>query len=124
MAEQLTLSDGRILDFFLSGDPDGFPLFYIHGTPGCYIPPVGFPVACQKAGIKCVTMSRAGYGGSTRKKGRKVVDDVDDVKELKKHLGIEECFAAGWSGGGKFLGHFPYHTSGAMIDRNTKDLLF
>ena len=101
MVEHLTLSDGRNFDYLISGDSQGFPIFFIHGQPGSYIPPVGFPEACLSKGIKCITMSRAGYGGSSRKVGRHVVDMVADLEELKTHLGLTSCFVGGWSGGGK-----------------------
>lgn len=48
-----------------------------------------------------MTLSRAGYGGSTRNKGRRIVDAVSDIQAVNQHLGIERCFVGGWSGGGK-----------------------
>jgi len=101
MAQQLQLPDGRNLDYHISGAKDGFPLVWIHGTPGSYpsIPPL--VVACEKKGIKLITFSRAGYGGSTRKKGRRIIDGVADIQALKEHLGVERCLVGGWSGGGK-----------------------
>ena len=106
MAKQLILPDGRNLDYSILGASAGFPLIYIHGQPGSHIPPIGFDTTCGKKGLKCITFSRAGYGGSSRKKGRSVVDVVDDIEALKKHLGVNECFVAGWSGGGESIASF------------------
>jgi pimeloyl-ACP methyl ester carboxylesterase len=51
-------------------------------------------------GLRLVTWSRPGYGVSTRRAGRSVADDVDDVADLLDHLGADTCLVAGWSGGG------------------------
>ena len=88
------------MDYSVSGAKDGFPLVWIHGTPGAYLPIPSLAAASERKGIKLITFSRAGYGSSTRKKGRQVVDAVADVLALNEHLGIERCFVGGWSGGG------------------------
>jgi hypothetical protein len=31
----VTASDGRVVAFAVWGDPDGFPVLALHGTPGC-----------------------------------------------------------------------------------------
>lgn len=98
--QQLTLHSGRTLDYQTTGSPHGYPLVFIHGTPGSLLPVTTLIPACTKLNVKLVTMSRAGYGGSTRDKGRKVVDAVADIEELLRHLGVEECVVGGWSGGG------------------------
>lgn len=98
--ETLTLPSRRNLEYLISGDPTGFPLLYIHGTPGAYPSLTSLHKACETNNLKLITFSRSGYGGSTRHKGRKNVDIVDDAKALLDHLGHEQCVAAGWSGGG------------------------
>ena len=98
--ETLSLPSGRKLDYLISGDPAGFPLLYIHGTPGAYPELTSLSKACKTNGLKLITFSRSGYGGSTRHKGRRNVDIVDDAKALLDHLGHQTCVAAGWSGGG------------------------
>ncbi|KAJ7211766.1 Alpha/Beta hydrolase protein [Mycena pura] len=102
MAQTFTLPDGRRLDYKVSGatEGDAVPLVFIHGTPGAYTPLPGFPDLCKKKGIKLVTLSRAGYGGSSRNRGRLVVDNVADIQALKEHLGLDKCLVGGWSGGG------------------------
>ena len=118
MAKQFKLPDGRNIDYFLSGAKEGFPLVYIHGTPGAYTPIPSFSAACEKKGIKVITLSRAGYGGSTRNKGRRVVDAVADIQALNEHLGVEQCFVAGWSGGGGFNVQIPEFEFLALSFRN------
>jgi hypothetical protein len=54
MAEHFKLADGRVLDFHTSGAPDGFPLVFIHGTPGAYPVFPSFITACEQRNIKLV----------------------------------------------------------------------
>jgi pimeloyl-ACP methyl ester carboxylesterase len=100
MAQQFQLPDGRYVDYVVNGPEDGFPLVWIHGTPGAYIPVPNILAACGKKPVKVITLSRAGYGGSTRNKGRQIVDAVADIHALNQHLGVERCIVGGWSGGG------------------------
>jgi len=100
MPQQLTLPDGRILEYQISGAEDGFPLIWHHGTPGAVTPLPNLVTVCKEKGLKFITLSRSGYGGSSRHKGRRVVDCVADTKSLQNHLGIEKCYIGGWSGGG------------------------
>lgn len=97
----LPLSDGRSLDYFISGAEDGFPFVFLHGTPGAYLVYPALSHACAKRGLKLITPSRPGYGGSSRRQGRVVIDFVADVKALLDHLGHEKCYIGGWSGGGE-----------------------
>ena len=100
MAQQFRLPDGRNVDYLISGAKDGFPLIWIHGTPGAYTPDSSLAAACEKKGLKLITLSRAGYGGSTRQRGRQVADIVPDIRALNTHLGLDRCVVGGWSGGG------------------------
>ncbi|KAK7704428.1 hypothetical protein SLS64_008615 [Diaporthe eres] len=92
--------DGRKTEYLISGAQDGFPLIFIHGTPGSYTVGPKFSSTCEGKGIKLITLSRAGYGGSTRNKGRSVVDAVADIQALLEHLGVKKCVVGGKSGGG------------------------
>ena len=101
MAESFKLPDGRVVDYLVSGDTAGFPLIWIHGTPSSYVGYKDMQEVCGRKGIKLITFSRAGYGGSSRHAGRNVVDAVPDVQALADHLNVKRCLVAGWSGGGK-----------------------
>lgn len=115
MAKQLTLPDGRTVEYLVSGPEDGFALVMIHGTPGSYKPHPTLLAACEKKGLKLITLSRAGYGGSTRNHGRKVIDDVADIKALNEHLGVKKCFVGGRSGGGN-VSLMKYSCTGKQTD--------
>ncbi len=96
----ITLSDGRALEVEVTG-PDGAPvLLFCHGTPGGSTQLAPRARGAHARGRRLVTWSRPGYGASTRRAGRSVADDVDDVEALLDHLGADTCVIAGWSGGG------------------------
>ena len=92
MAEPLlTLEtpDGRTLAYALWGDPGDFPVLVLHGTPGCRLERWPDEEVYRRVGVFLVTHDRAGYGRSTRRPGRRIVDEVDDVLALADHLGFE-----------------------------------
>ncbi len=101
MAKQLTLKDGTILDYYTSTPTTGFPLVWHHGNPGAFNPVPHLEEACQQKNFRLITYSRPGFGGSSRKHGRSVVDAAEDVRELAKLLDLEKFAVGGWSAGGK-----------------------
>lgn len=96
----IELPDGGLLDIRVSGPEDGTPLVMHHGTPGSLVPFSAVEDAVHRKGLRLVTYSRAGYGGSTRKRGRTVADIAPVLATLLDHLGAERCVTLGWSGGG------------------------
>jgi pimeloyl-ACP methyl ester carboxylesterase len=96
----IELPDGDLLDIRVSGPEDGAPFVMHHGTPGSLVPFSAVEDAVHRKGLRLVTYSRAGYGGSTRKKGRTVADIAPVLATLLDHLGAERCVTLGWSGGG------------------------
>ena len=96
----IDLPDGRSLDLEVSGPENGIPLVFHHGTPGSLRQFRALRGAAHDRGLRLVTFSRAGYGGSTRLPGRRVVDAAADVAAVLEHVGAERCLVAGWSGGG------------------------
>jgi pimeloyl-ACP methyl ester carboxylesterase len=100
VADHLDFPDGRRLDIRVSGPGDGLPLVFHHGTPGAATPVRSFEAAVHRRGLRLVTLSRPGYGASTRQPGRSVVDVAADTAAVLEALGAEHCLVAGWSGGG------------------------
>jgi pimeloyl-ACP methyl ester carboxylesterase len=98
--DRLVLTDGRELEYVVSGPPDGLPLVFHHGTPGPLVPFRVIERAAHARGLRLVTTSRPGYGGSSRHPNRSVADVVADVAEVLVALDADRCLIAGWSGGG------------------------
>ena len=96
----IALPDGRLLDIRVTGPQDGTPFVMHHGTPSGVVAIRALEEAVHRRGLRMVTYSRAGYGGSTRNPGRTVADVVPDFETLLDHLGAERCVTLGWSGGG------------------------
>jgi len=90
------LADGRSLEVHELGDRNGFPIVFHHGTPGSGT----LYARWETPGVRLIAYDRAGYGGSTRKQGRAVVDVVADVTALADALGLERFATWGLSGGG------------------------
>ena len=93
-------SDGRELAYALWGDPGGYPVLVLHGTPGCRLERWPDEDVYRRLGVFHITHDRAGYGRSTRRPGRHIVDEVDDVAALADHLDLERFGVTGGSGGG------------------------
>jgi pimeloyl-ACP methyl ester carboxylesterase len=93
-------ADGRKLTFAEWGDPNGFPVFSLHGTPNSRFARHYDERVYVEAGARVVTYDRPGYGGSDRLPGRRVVDCVGDVVAIADALGIARFAVTGGSGGG------------------------
>jgi len=92
--------DGRSLDVWLAGPPDGTPLLFHYGTPSSGVPFAGHVEAATARRLRIVSFARPGYSNSTRQPGRRIVDVVADSRTVLDHLGIDRAYLAGWSGGG------------------------
>ena len=92
--------DGRTLAFAVWGDPEGFPILGLHGTPGCRLGRWPREELYVELGVCFVTHDRAGYGRSDRRHGRRVADEVADVRALADELGFDRFGVSGGSGGG------------------------
>ena len=98
--QTVAAADGRTLTIAEWGDPDGFPVFFLHGTPGSRFAGQADASAYANVGARVITYDRPGYGGSDRFRGRRVVDSVADVSAIADSLGIERFAVSGGSWGG------------------------
>ncbi|HEV3357185.1 MAG TPA: alpha/beta hydrolase [Pseudonocardiaceae bacterium] len=93
-------ASGRTLAFADWGDPDGFPIFSLHGTPGSRLGRHPDDGKVAAIGARVITYDRPGYGASSRHPGRVVADCVADVAAIADELGIGRFAVTGGSGGG------------------------
>ncbi len=98
-ALQVPVTNERFVDV-VANDVDGPAIVFHHGTPGAASTFPPYVAAAAAAGLRWVSYSRAGYGGSTRRPGRSVADNCTDISAILDHLRVERFLAAGWSGGG------------------------
>jgi len=92
-------ADDRELGVSLWSDPDGAPVFWLHGTPGSR--KLRHDVDDYRSHRLWVcTYDRTGYGLSTRRPGRTVAQAADDVRAIADALGWDTFSVAGVSGGG------------------------
>jgi pimeloyl-ACP methyl ester carboxylesterase len=115
----VSLPDGRDLDVDVSGPDDGIPLVFHHGTPGSKRVSHRLRRAAHERGLRVACASRAGYGGSSRRPGRRIVDVAEDVAAVLDALGAERCVVAGESGGGPHTlataARLPDRVAGALV---------
>ncbi|NEC89322.1 alpha/beta fold hydrolase [Streptomyces sp. SID12501] len=99
MSDHVRTADGRRLRVEISGDPNGHPVFLLHGTPGSRVGPRPRAMFLYQHGACLISYDRPGYGGSDRKAGRRIADVVQDVSVVADALGLDRFAVAGRSGG-------------------------
>jgi len=92
--------DGRQLSTQVYGDPEGRPVFLLHGTPGSRLGPHPRSAVLHRLGVRLVSFDRPGYGGSDRLEGRRVADVAADVLAIADARDLEQFSVVGRSGGG------------------------
>ncbi|MEU8464436.1 alpha/beta hydrolase [Streptomyces sp. NPDC029003] len=100
MRKEVRTADGRTLMAERWGDPDGKPVFLLHGTPGSRLGPAPRGMVLYQRRMQLIAYDRPGYGGSDRHPGRTVADVAQDVAAVADALGLDTFAVAGRSGGG------------------------
>jgi pimeloyl-ACP methyl ester carboxylesterase len=99
VAQVVTAPDGRRLSVESLGDPEGKPVFLLHGTPGGRNGPRPRGIILHRLGIRLISYDRPGYAGSDRLLGRRVADAKADVEAIADYFGISRFSVVGRSGG-------------------------
>jgi pimeloyl-ACP methyl ester carboxylesterase len=84
------------------GDPDGSPVFALHGTPACG---AGFDwtdAPARDRGLRIIAPDRPGIGRSTRVAMAAVADYAPELDLLADALELERFTVLGYSGGGPY----------------------
>ena len=101
-ARQAQLQDGRRLGFAEFGAADGFPVIAFHDLWGNRNIRHPDDAILARLGVRLIGVDRPGYGMSSRKSGRSLMDVVDDVMLLSKALKLERFAVLGSSAGGPY----------------------
>lgn len=108
MDKTITLKDGRTLAYTEHGDPNGKPVFFVHGNPGSRYMRHPDEQLTASLGMRVITPDRPGYGLSDFQPGRTLLDYPDDLVELAYALGIERFYVFGVSAGGPYVAAAAY----------------
>jgi pimeloyl-ACP methyl ester carboxylesterase len=93
-------ADGRRLSTQVYGDPEGKPVFLLHGTPGSRLGPHPRSAVLHRLGVRLLSFDRPGYGESDRLEGRQVADVAADVLDIAAAHDLKQFSVVGRSGGG------------------------
>ncbi|HWQ93078.1 MAG TPA: alpha/beta hydrolase [Clostridia bacterium] len=115
--QELTLSDGRKLGYADYGDPQAQPVLYFHGWPGSRLEPLALAHTANP--VRIIAVDRPGYGLSTFKPKRSIVQWPADIRELAAHLKLDRFYVLGLSGGGPYAlacaAFMPGHIAGVRL---------
>jgi pimeloyl-ACP methyl ester carboxylesterase len=88
----ITLRDGRMLEYFTLGPPDGYPVVHFDALAGMTIDIVGYPAEClrhlERHNVRLITPCRPGGFRSDMKQMTSLRDFAPDVEELLDRLGV------------------------------------
>lgn len=99
----IAVGEDRQIGFAEFGDPQGRPIFWLHGTPGARRQiPMEARVFAEVANIRLIGVDRPGIGSSTWHQYDTVSAFADDLATIADTLGIEKMMVVGLSGGGPY----------------------
>lgn len=99
-AQTASLDGDRTLAYAEYGDPDGAPLVFCHGLPGCRVQGSLLREAASERGVRVIAPDRPGIGRSESAGARPLGDWAADVAALADALGVDEYGVLGFSAGG------------------------
>jgi pimeloyl-ACP methyl ester carboxylesterase len=100
---RVRLADGTEVGYAEAGDPGGYPVLHLHGTPGSRLE-VGLPAARRAAedlGVRLIAPDRPGVGLSPFRRFS-VRGYPQLVRGFAEALGLERFAVTGVSSGGKY----------------------
>jgi pimeloyl-ACP methyl ester carboxylesterase len=99
----IRLPDRRRLAYTEAGRPDGSPIVYLHGAIGSPLTSdVALVDTVERMGLRLLIVQRPGFGESTPKPGRTLLDFADDLSDFADALGIGRFGLVGVSAGGPY----------------------
>lgn len=115
MVKTVKLKDRRTLAYEEYGDLKGKPVFYFHGWPASRLSGRFSDTYGMKLKLRIISPDRPGFGLSTFKPCRKLLDWPCDVCELADKLGFNKFSVFGASGGGPYVSACAYKIPNRLI---------
>ncbi len=101
------------------GDPDGFPVLYVHGTPDSRLARHPDDELARRAGVRLLAADRPGIGSSDPDPESTPASFADDLAALLDDLGIERAAVLSWSTGAihalAFAGTHPHRCARVVL---------
>ena len=93
---------GRDIGVYEYGDPNGRPLFALHGTPSCGAAFDWTDAPARELGLRVIAPDRPGIGHSDAVPMTSVADYSAELGALADALSIDRFLLLGYSGGGPY----------------------
>ena len=87
-------ADGRRMQWWEGGAPDGVPIFFLHGCPDTRHAAYAGDAAAQRTGVRLIAVNRPGYGTSDACASTQL-SVADDVVAVADQLGIDSFAVLG-----------------------------
>ena len=100
-SDLLWLTDGRQLQFWDGGAPDGRPVVFFPGCPDSRHAAFSAGPVATREDVRLIAVNRPGYGASTATASDHL-SVTDDVIALADHLGVAQFATLGMSLGGPY----------------------
>lgn len=111
------LKDGRQLSYAKYGQHGGYPIIFLHGSPGSRI--AVEEEIYSRLGVEIIYPERPGYGNSTPNPTASFRSWADDVVGMLDHWDIEQVDIAGASAGGAYalacIAFYPHRFRSATL---------
>jgi len=98
----LVLRDKRLLGYHDTGDPQGYPVIFFHGSPGSRLEGSFFTDLLRRHKLRMIAPDRPGAGLSTFNSKQTFQSFSADLTELIEHLGLTAYSLIAISGGVPF----------------------
>lgn len=98
-AKRITLPDGRELGYARFGKRDGAPVIFNHGFPASRLEGELWSEAAGHAGVSLIAPDRPGFGLSSFRPERTILDWPEDVAALAAALQLDRFWIVGGSAG-------------------------
>ena len=105
----ITLKDGRSLCYIEYGNLTGKPVLFFHSLIASRLQGPPNSSQLKKLNIRLIVPDRPGYGKSTHKPDRSLLDWAHDVEELADQLQLDKFYIAGYSAGGPHAAACAYY---------------